>query len=157
MPLSSGSQEVKFISGSSVYSMLVVLNKATHSYYVLAHRWASTSILMSVISDIRHQHLLFRYRRQLCQTENIHSDIESVPISTSMPLPISDIEKKIITSRGLEPGPLPEEGERYTSQLQCCIPAFSVRYRSFWYQAQSDIADHGYQTKCSPMCTVNVQ
>ncbi len=43
-------------------------------------RWASTSILMSVISDIRHRHLLFRYRRQICQIENCHSDIWSVPI-----------------------------------------------------------------------------
>ncbi len=27
----------------------------------------------------------------------------------------------------------------------------SVRYRRFRYQAQSDIADHGYRTKCPPM------
>ncbi len=27
----------------------------------------------------------------------------------------------------------------------------SVRYRKFRYQAQSDIADHGYRTKCPPM------
>jgi hypothetical protein len=30
--------------------------------------------------------------------------------------------------------------------------ALSVRYRRFRYQAQSDIADHGYRTKCPPMC-----
>ncbi len=29
--------------------------------------------------------------------------------------------------------------------------ALSVRYRKFQYQAQSDIADHGYRTKCPPM------
>jgi hypothetical protein len=29
--------------------------------------------------------------------------------------------------------------------------ALSVRYRKFLYQTQSDIADHGYQTKCPPM------
>jgi hypothetical protein len=29
--------------------------------------------------------------------------------------------------------------------------ALSVRYRKFRYQAQSDIADHGYRTKCPPM------
>ncbi len=40
------------------------------------HRWASTSILMSVISNIRDRHLLFRYRRQICRTENCHSDID---------------------------------------------------------------------------------
>jgi hypothetical protein len=42
------------------------------------HRWALTSILMSAISDIRHRHLLFRYRRQICWTEKRHSDIGSV-------------------------------------------------------------------------------
>jgi hypothetical protein len=44
------------------------------------HRWALTSILMSAISDIRHRHLLFRYRRQICRTENCHSDTGRVPI-----------------------------------------------------------------------------
>ncbi len=29
--------------------------------------------------------------------------------------------------------------------------ALSVRYQKFRYQAQSDIADHGYPTKGSPM------
>ncbi len=29
--------------------------------------------------------------------------------------------------------------------------ALSVWYRKFRYQAQSDIADHGYRTKCPPM------
>ncbi len=50
---------------------------------MLQHRWASTSILMSAISDIRHQHLLFRYRRKICRTENCHSDIGRVPMFTS--------------------------------------------------------------------------
>jgi hypothetical protein len=62
---------------------------------VYKHRWASTSISMSAISDIRHQHLLFRYRRQICRTEKHHSDIRSVPISTSEFIPISNIEEKI--------------------------------------------------------------
>ncbi len=59
------------------------------------HRWALTSILMSAISDIWHRHLLFRYRRQICRTEKRHSDIGSLPISTSALIPISDIEVKI--------------------------------------------------------------
>ncbi len=46
------------------------------------------------VGDIRHQHLLFWYRRQICRTEKRHSDIESVPISTSEFVPISDIEEK---------------------------------------------------------------
>ncbi len=45
---------------------------------------------MSAISDIRHRHLLFRYRRQICRTEKRHSDIGSVLISTSEFIPISD-------------------------------------------------------------------
>jgi hypothetical protein len=39
------------------------------------HRWASTSILMSTISDIRHRQLFFRHQRQICRTEKCHSDI----------------------------------------------------------------------------------
>jgi hypothetical protein len=55
------------------------------------HRWASTSILMSAISDIRHPYLLFR--RQIFQTEKLHSDIGSVLISTSEFISISDSEE----------------------------------------------------------------
>jgi hypothetical protein len=58
------------------------------------HRWASTSISMSAISDIRHRHLSSRYRRQICRIEKRYSDIGSVPISTSEFIPISDIEEK---------------------------------------------------------------
>ncbi len=67
------------------------------------HRWASTSASMSAISDIRHQHLLFRYRKKICRTENCHSDIGRVPISTSESIPISDIKKIFFTSAGFEP------------------------------------------------------
>jgi hypothetical protein len=35
--------------------------------------------------------------------------------------------------------------------IQCWTLRSSVRYRTFRYQAQSDIADHGYQIECSPM------
>ncbi len=67
------------------------------------HRWASTSTSISAISDIRHRHLLFRYRKKICRTENCHSDIRRVPISTSESIPISDIQKILITSAGFEP------------------------------------------------------
>jgi hypothetical protein len=74
---------------------------------VYGHRWASTLISMSAISDIRHRHLLFRYRRQICRTEKRHSDIGSVLISTSEFIPISDIEeKKKFLPADLNPGPL---------------------------------------------------
>ncbi len=36
-------------------------------------------------------------------------------------------------------------------------PLFSVRYRKLWYQAQSDIADHGYRSKCTPLNVYTVQ
>ncbi len=52
------------------------------------HRWASISISMPAISDIRHRHLLFQYRKKICGTENCHSDIGRVPISTSESIPI---------------------------------------------------------------------
>jgi hypothetical protein len=58
---------------------------------------------MSAVSDIRHWHLLFRYRKRICRTENCHSDIGRVPISTSESIPISDIQKIFITSAGFEP------------------------------------------------------
>jgi hypothetical protein len=67
------------------------------------HRWASTSTSISAISDIRHQHLLLRYRKKICRTENCHSDIGRVPISTSESIPISDIQEIFITSAGFEP------------------------------------------------------
>ncbi len=54
------------------------------------------------ISDIRHRHLLFRYRKKICRTENCHSDIGSVPISTSESIPISNIQNIFITSAGYE-------------------------------------------------------
>ncbi len=38
---------------------------------------------MLEISDIRHRHLLFRYRNQICRTNPFHSDIGRVPLSTS--------------------------------------------------------------------------
>jgi hypothetical protein len=39
------------------------------------------SAFMSAISDIRHRHLLFRYRNKICRTKSSHSDIGRVPIS----------------------------------------------------------------------------
>ncbi len=35
--------------------------------------------------------------------------------------------------------------------IKCRIPLSSVRYRKFRYQAQSDIADRGFRSKCPPM------
>jgi hypothetical protein len=68
------------------------------------HRWALTLILMSAISDIRLWHLLFRYRKQICQTENCHSDIRSVPISTSESILMSK-EKKLLIQLDSNPRP----------------------------------------------------
>jgi hypothetical protein len=81
-----------------------------HQYYWRCHR--STSISMSAISDIRHRHLLFRYRRQICRTEKRHSDIGSVPISTSEFIPISDTLKK---------------KKYFTLQIRTCAPWIGKR------------------------------
>ncbi len=59
------------------------------------HRWASTSILMLAISDIRHRHLLFQYRKKICRTENCHSDIGRIPISTLEFIPISEFKRNV--------------------------------------------------------------
>ncbi len=84
----------------------------------LAHRWASTSILK--IGNIRHRHLLFRYRRQICRTENQHSDIGSVPISTWEFIPKSDILKKNLIPPGrFQPVPLEPDSEHYNTKLRC--------------------------------------
>ncbi len=118
------------------------------------------------VGDIRHRHrhLLFWHWRQICWTENHHSDIGSFPISTSEFIPISDIEekKKIMPPSGFEPTPLGILNEHYKSKLWCLSDigqnfilisdivsdsALSVRYRKFRYQAQSDIADHGYRIR----------
>ncbi len=81
------------------------------------HRWASTSISMSAISDIRHRHLSLRYWRQICRTEKRHSDIGSVPISTSELIPISDIEEKNISTCRFKPTSLGLNSERYKTEL----------------------------------------
>jgi hypothetical protein len=42
---------------------------------------------MLAISDIRHRHLLFRYRNKICRTTSFYSDIGRVPISTLVSIP----------------------------------------------------------------------
>jgi hypothetical protein len=127
---------------------------------------------MSAISDIRHRHLFFRYWRQICRTENCHSDIGSVPISTSESIPISDIYKNFIYTTWIwTRDPWKRRLELHHSATLLFLnlgdvgyriklnsisdimldSALSVRYRRFRYQAQSDIADHGYRTECPPM------
>ncbi len=75
------------------------------------HRWASTLILMSAISDIRHQHLLFLYRKKICRTENCRWDFDIRVYS--------DIQKIFFTSAGFEPNTLVFTGQRLTSQPLC--------------------------------------
>jgi hypothetical protein len=58
---------------------------------------------MSAISDIRHRHLLFRYRKKICRTENCRSDIGRILILISEFIPISDIQKIFIISAGFKP------------------------------------------------------
>jgi hypothetical protein len=77
---------------SVAQSMKLVVRKVT--FATRGHRWASTSTLISAISDIQHRHLLFGYRKKICRTENCYSDIGRVPISTSESIPIS---KKYLT------------------------------------------------------------
>ncbi len=136
------------------------------------HRWASTSILMSAISDI-----------DIC-----YSDIGDKYVRLQTVIPISgcsDIDirvhsdvrhsQNIINASGeSNPRPLRKKASAipfschtspqlrgmsdigYRIKLHSDIDimsdsALSVRYRRFRYQAQSDIADYGYRTKCPPM------
>jgi hypothetical protein len=142
-----------------------------------SHRCASTLILMLAISDIRHRHLLFRYWKKICQTENSQSDIGRVPLSTSESIPIS---KKYFShpyfSHPLDLDPRPlflqasffplshcadlrthgcqiSDKSIFRYQILCRTPLSSGRYRKVRYQAQSDIADHGYWNKCPPIGT----
>jgi hypothetical protein len=73
---------------------VISLEGCTQRFWTFVHRWASTLISLSAISNIRYRHLLFRYRWQICRTKKCHYDIRSVPISTSKFIPISDIEEK---------------------------------------------------------------
>jgi hypothetical protein len=84
-----------------------------------SHRLASTSILMPVISDIWHQHLLLWYRKKIRRTEKSHFDIGRVPISTSESIPISNIQKILTSSAGFGPKTLIYTGKRLTSQPLC--------------------------------------
>jgi hypothetical protein len=81
-------------------------------------------------------------------------------------------KKKVMPSGEFKPVPLRLISEHFTYKLRSLLlkfdvgyriklysdimldSALSVRYRKFRYQAQSDIADHGYRTKCPPMVTL---
>jgi hypothetical protein len=95
------------------------------------------------VGDIRHPHLFFRYRRQICRTENCHSDVRNVPISTSESIPISDIkETKIIPPGGFEPTPPVAVSEYYTTQLlyhTATVPVFKDRDVGYRIKLNSDI------------------
>ncbi len=138
----------------------------------LMHRWASTSISMSAISDI-----------DIC-----YSDIGDKYVGLKNVIPISEVfqyrhqsslryptlKKNKISPCIFEPAPLGTVSERYNTKLLCLSVSIgmsdigknfilisdimsdsvlSVRYRTFRYQTQSDIAGHGYLTKCPPMAS----
>ncbi len=65
---------------------------------IIKHRWASTLILMSAISDF--WHLLFQYRKKICRTETV------IPISTSEFFPIYDIKIIFNIAAGFNPQPV---------------------------------------------------
>jgi hypothetical protein len=115
------------------------------------------------VTNIRHRHLLFRYRRQIYRIENCQSDIRGIPISTSEFILISVIYKKFLNTSGFEHSSLHTKCERYTTQLQyfstiwlmldiryriklysisdiMSDSALSVRYRKFRYLAQFSIS-----------------
>jgi hypothetical protein len=90
--------------------------------------------VMSTISDVRHRHLLFRYQKKICRTENCHSDIRIVPISTYKSFPICDIQNVCYTFAGFEPKTFNFAGERLTSRPLC-------------WSASTWMSDIGYRIK----------
>jgi hypothetical protein len=112
------SSQINLINaGRSLYSVVVINQPKKSNNNGHKHKWASTSISMSAISDIRHRHLLFRYRRQICRTKKRHSDIGSVPISTSEFITISDIEEKENSPCRFGPAPLGMVSEHHNITL----------------------------------------
>ncbi len=96
------------------------------------------------ISDIWHWHLLFWYRRQICRTEKRHSDIRSVPISTSEFNPISEIEeKKSISPCRFEPTLLGLDSKHYNTNL-------------LWLSVQHWMSDIAYRIKLYSHIRYNV-
>ncbi len=93
------------------------------------HRWALTSILISAMSDTRHRHLLFRYRKKICRTENCYSVIGRVPISTSYSIPISAIKHTHIFSHPPELNPRPVFSQASTLLLSQCTGLYMVGCR----------------------------
>jgi hypothetical protein len=61
-------------TSSLVYHLNMEMALLQSNLCGINHRWASTSALMSAISDIRHRYLLFRYRNKKCRTKSFHSD-----------------------------------------------------------------------------------
>ncbi len=158
-----------------------VPRKSANLFLDFHHRWALTSTSMSAISDIRHRHLLFWYRRQICRTEKRHSYIyrKYSDIDIRAHSDIRHWRKKIFQSADANPRPSDWKASTNTELLRLCVhnwmsdigyriklysesdiisdSTLSVRYRKFRYQAQSDIADHGYRTKCPPMIFVRAR
>ncbi len=71
-----------------------------------------------IIGGHRHQHLLFQHRKKICWTENCHSDIGRVMISTSESIVISDIKTYFFIPARTKPKILDFTGKRITSQPQ---------------------------------------
>ncbi len=94
-------------------------------------RWASTSILMSAISDIRHRHLLFRYQKKICRTENCHSDIDIWVHS--------DIRNLFYLFAGFKPKVCTFKGKRFTSQPLCWSENAWMSDRGYRIRVYSDI------------------
>ena len=119
-----------------------------------------TSTLMLAISDIRHRYLLLRYRKKICRTENCHSDIGRVPISTSESIPISDIQKipylshqQDLNPRHLFSQPLCWFMNFWMSDIGYRIKVYSdIRYNVGLRSLQSDIASS--DIKLSPISLI---
>ncbi len=124
---------------------------------------------MSAISDIRHWHLLFQYQNKCVGMKAVILITKGSRYLHQSPFWCPIFIYFIFKLTVFEPTPLDFIVKSITIQLQCLsigsdilykfIPIYdkmlnsapSVRYWRFQYQAQSDMADHRYRTKCPPM------
>jgi hypothetical protein len=115
-----------------------------------------------IIGGHRHRSQFRRYPTS--DIDICYSDIGDKYVGLENVIPISEMfryrhrRKKNISPCRVESAPLRMVSEHYNiellwlSDVRSQIKLYSLsRYLKFRYQAQSDIADHGYRTKCPPM------
>ncbi len=123
-------------------------------FSLYSHRWASTLISMSAISDIRHRHLLFRYRRQILKNVIPISEVFQYRHQSSFRYPI--LKKKNIPACRFESTSFGMVCKRYNTKLlyqSVCIEMSDIGYLKKVY---SDIRYNVRLSSLSPISEVPI-